>query len=274
MNRSFALALVLLLPASPALAEVPTGKLLSFTNSVLLRRTGSSEWGRVKAGEDLYRDDTIYTMADSYAGVRFETGESLNLTPNTLVVLRPPSGGAPGAEMLSGELRSWRSRVVTRTATILPKSEDAEFTTRMKKDFTTVVRVTRGVAEVQAQGKKVEVRQGYATEVRPNMAPAAPVAAPEPAELREAPSAADVPGAELPEHALAAIKVMRAYRLQAAGDPAFSKVLLDRTFEPEVKPDLSALLPAGTYFIRLAAIDLLGYQGKFSAPRRVRVGPK
>lgn len=273
MKRVFALAL-LLLPACPVRAEVPTGKLLSFTNSVLLRRTGSSDWGRVKAGEDLYRNDTIYTMADSYAGVRFETGESLNLTPNTLVVLRPPSGGAPGAEMLSGELRSWRSRVVTRTATIFPKSEDAEFTTRMKRDFTTVVKVTRGVAEVEAQGKKVELRKGYVTEVRPNMAPSAPVMAPDAGEPAAPSAAAGVPEAVLPAGALASIKVMKAYRLQAAGDPSFSKVLLDRTFDPEAKPDLAGLLPAGEYFVRLAAIDLLGYQGKFSAPRRVRVDPK
>jgi hypothetical protein len=272
-------------PAELLKEEYRAAKVVYLENSVLFRRPDSAEWGKAALQMDLFGRDTVYTMAASRAEVRFHTGETLGLTPNTLVVLRPPGKRKADAEMLAGELLSRRSRVVTRTAIILPKTADAEFSARMKKDLTTVVSVTRGVAEVEAQGKRVEVRKGYVTEVRLDRAPSAPVAlaAPEagtgaavPVPDRAPPPPASGPppaGQEawLPANALDSVYALSGYQLQVAKDRDFSVVVLDRTYGISEKPDLGRLLAPGDYFIRAAKIDLLGYKEKFSAPRPIKI---
>lgn len=281
----------------PAAAAEPPARLQSFANSVLCRRAGTADWAKAAEGMPLFRQDTIYTMADSRAEVRFLTGETLSLTPNTLVVLRPPGGA--GAAMLAGELRAARSRVVTRGAVIFPKTADAEFSAKVRPDRTTVVRVTRGVAEVRAQGKRVEVRTGYVTEVLPDRAPSVPVkappapgdapevpaAAPRPpenappaspggAEPPPAPAGAPVPTAFLPPNALDSVQAVKGYRLQVARDGGFREPVLDRVFE-RLDPDwLRDLLPPGDYFMRVAKIDLLGNEGKFSPPRPLKIAAR
>lgn len=267
------LPLLLLACPPPLPAEAPAGVLLSRENKVLLRRAGASEWRRPAAGQDLYRHDTVYTMAASYAEVRFNTGETLALNPNTLVILRPPGRKDAGAEMLSGELRSRRSRVVMRDAVISPATADAEFTALLKPDFTTVVKVTRGAAEVEARGKKVLVGAGNFSEVKPGGVPSPPAAlAGRPPRTPPAPgAAADAPGAALPADLLRSVKAIRGYRLQASPDPSFSAPVLDKVYEESDSPDLSSALPPGDYYVRAAQIDLLGYEGKFSAPKKVLV---
>lgn len=256
----------------PAAAAEPPARLESFANSVLYRRAGTADWGKAAEGLALYRQDTVYTMADSRAEVRFLNGESLSLTPNTLVVLRPPGGGAA---MLAGELRSARSRVVTRGAVIFPKTADAEFSAKVRPDLTTVVRVTRGVAEVRAQGKRVEVRTGYVAEVPPGRPPSVPVKAP-PApgasEQSPAPADAPAPAAFLPADALDSVQAVKGYRLQVARDSSFREPVLDRVFD-QLDPEwLRDLLPPGEYFMRAAKIDLLGNEGKFGRPRPLKLG--
>ncbi|MDD5208439.1 MAG: hypothetical protein PHV36_03570 [Elusimicrobiales bacterium] len=286
--RIFLSSIIIYLSLGSALAadELQAAKLVRFTNDVLFRRTGATDWGKARPLMDLFERDTVYTMASSRAEVRFHTGETLVLAPNTLVVLRPPGKKGADAEMVAGELRSRRSRIVTRNATILPKTADAEFTARMKADFTTIVSVTRGVAEVEAQGRKVEVRKGYFTEVRPDMPPSLPAVLS--AALKEGSSAAvllpekvpplrdsDPPAfAEfdfLPVNALDSVDANSGYQLQVAKDRDFAAILLDRTYKTSEKPDLKKLLPPGDYFMRAAKIDLLGYKGKFSAPRLIKI---
>lgn len=280
MKIFLAVLLICSFPGFGRAAE-DAAKLVYLANNVLFRRTGSSDWGKASLQMDLFGRDTVYTMAASRAEVRFHTGETLALTPNTLVVLRPPGKKDADAEMMAGELLSRHSRVVTRGATILPKTADAEFSARLKADLTAVVSVTRGVAEVEAQGRKVEVRKGYVTEVRPDMAPSVPVeaaalpktgeGAPAAVPARVPPPAADAPPADasLPPNALDSVYALSGYQLQVAKDRDFSAVVFDRTCNISEKPDLNKLLPPGEYFMRAAKIDLLGYKGKFSVPRPI-----
>ena len=284
--KIFLAAMVIFLTPGFARAAEPAANLVRFTKDVLVRRTGAADWGKASRLMDLFGRDTVYTMAGSRAEVRFHTGERLLLTPNTLVVLHPPGKKAAGAEMVAGELHSRHSRIVTRGAVILPKTADAEFSARLKEDLTTVVSVTRGVAEVEAQGRKVEVRKGYFTEVRPDMAPSLPV------ELAprlkastaagvtvpvQAPPLRDEEPPEfseydfLPPDALNSVDAQQGYQLQVAKDRGFSSVVHDRTYGTKERPDLSKLLPPGDYFMRAAKIDLLGYKGKFSAPRPIKI---
>lgn len=278
--------LIICLAPGFARAAEPSANLVRFTNDVLVRRLGAADWGKASRLMGLFGKDTVYTMAGSRAEVRFRTGERLLMAPNTLVVLHPPGKKEAGVEMVAGELLSRRSRIITRSATILPKTADAEFSARLKEDLTTVVSVTRGVAEVEAQGKKVEVRKGYFTEVRPEMAPSAPVelaarlktgkgaVAPEPVQappLREEEPPEFSEFDFLPPDALDSVETHQGYQLQVAADRDFSEVVLDRTYKITERPDLSKLLPPGTYFMRAAKIDLLGYKGRFSAPKPIRI---
>lgn len=284
--RLFLSGLIICLTLGFARAAEPSANLVRFTKDVLVRRLGATDWGKASRLMDLFGRDTVYTMAGSRAEVRFHTGERLLLAPNTLVVLHPPGKKDAEVEMVAGELLSRRSRIITRSATILPKTADAEFSARLKEDLTTVVSVTRGVAEVEAQGKKVEVRKGYFTEVRPEMAPSLPVkltarlkagtAAAAPAPV-QAPPLRDTEPPEfsefdfLPPDALDSVDTHQGYQLQVASDRDFSVLVFDRTYKTSERPDLNKLLPPGAYFMRAAKIDLLGYKGKFSPPRAIRV---
>lgn len=277
MKRVLAIAALMFLPGLVRAAEDPRppapARLLGFTRDVMYRRSGAADWLGVRLNMDLFGGDTLYTRAGSRAVVRFYTGETLGLTPNSLVVLRPPARKAAGVEMVSGELVSRRARVITRTATILPATPDAEFSAKIKADRTTTVKVTRGMAEVEAQGKRVLVRTGFVTEVRPDMPPSEPVMAPVPAAPAASAAPAEAPSASLPPGALDSVEAVSAYQLQVARDKDFKDLLVDRVYDVSENPDLSALLPPGEYFFRIAKIDLLGYKGKFSAPRPLKVKP-
>ena len=277
MKRVLAIAALMFLPGLVRAAEDPRppapARLLGFTRDVMYRRSGAADWLGVRLNMALFGGDTLYTRAGSRAVVRFYTGETLGLTPNSLVVLRPPARKAAGVEMVAGELVSRRARVITRTATILPATPDAEFSAKIKADRTTTVKVTRGMAEVEAQGKRVLVRTGFVTEVRPDMPPSEPLMAPVPAAPAASAAPAEAPSASLPPGALDSVEAVSAYQLQVARDKDFKDLLVDRVYDVSENPDLSALLAPGEYFFRIAKIDLLGYKGKFSAPRPLKVKP-
>lgn len=275
-------------------------KLVYFLNEVFFRRTGVSDWQNVSARMDLFKNDALRTKAEARADVRFYTGETLNLYQNTVAVLRPPGKRKVDVEMLAGELHSVRSRVLTRSAAITPKTRDAEFGTRIGEDLTTVVKVTRGLVDVEAHGSKVEVPAGFGTEVKMDMPPSRPVklallprfeseggsvyaprpfapvkitapAAPPPA---PAPAGNETDRSTDPDAIVKLLSVgmpVQGYHLQISRDRRFDAPLFDKVYDAVEDIDLSESLPPGDYFMRVALIDLLGFEGKFSQPRRVRV---
>lgn len=247
-------------------------KLVYLANEVLLRRAGSADWLRAVELADLFRNDTLYTRAGARAEVKFHAGERLSLAPNTLAVLNPPGRKDADVEMLAGELRSFKSRVLTRSAVITPKGADAEFTARVAKDLSTVVKVSRGSVDVEAQGKKVEVKSGYGLVVKSGMAPPVPVklaAPPPPGAAPAAPAALPAPAA--PDEKMVFTEPISGYRVQVSRDAGFSAPVLDKVYSEIERPDLRALLPPGEYYLRVAPIDLLGYEGKFKSPSRLSV---
>jgi len=157
-------------------------RLVYHINEVLHRPVGGARWGAVRTNMDLYRSDTLRTTINARADVRFYTGEVLNLMPNSMAVLRPPQKDAD-VQLLSGEMRGLRSRVVTASARIVPRTRDTEFGAKIKEDLTTLVQVYKGRAAVEAQGKVVEVSEGFASEVKMDMPPSQPVKLPAVPEL-------------------------------------------------------------------------------------------
>jgi hypothetical protein len=297
-------------------------KLVYYINEVLFRRSGVSDWKGVAMKMDLFKSDTLRTRANARADVKFYTGEVLNLYPNSIAVLRPPDKKNTDVELLVGEMRGLRSRVVTASARITPRTRNTEFGARLKEDLTTIVQVYRGRADVEAQGKTVEVAAGFAAEVKMDMPPSDPVKLPPLPELEQSQTALaasgaprlrtdggvvslgmkkdlKVPGAtaflpkdrdltkDLPAAGnandkaidtseivkmLSVANPVQSYHLQISKDPSFSGLLLDKTYDAFETIDLNELVPPGKYHMRVALVDLLGFEGKFNSPRQITVG--
>ena len=299
--------------------EYRAAKLVYSLNEVLFRRTGVTDWQGVNTKMDLFKNDTLRTMAEARADIKFYTGEILNLFPNSIAVLRPPGKKNVDVELLAGELRSVKSRVITASARITPKTKDTEFGAKLKDDLTTLVQVTKGKVDVEAQGKTVEVLEGFASEVKMDMAPSQPVKMPALPQFEHGSvtalstasgpqlrtdggvislanmktsqrPAATLPKGELPKDIPAAdisgkgidtseiVKLLsvgnpvQSYHLQVSKDQSFTTTILNKEYDAFDKIDLNELLPPGNYFMRIALVDLLGFEGKFSAPRPLKVG--
>lgn len=298
-------------------------KLVYFINDVMSRRSGGADWAAVAGGMDLFKGDTLRTRVDARADVKFYTGEVLNLFPNSIAVLRPPADKNTDVRLMAGEMRGLRSRVVTPSSRITPKTKDTEFGAKIREDLTTVVQVFKGKADVEAGGKTVEVPAGFASEVKLDMQPSQPVKLPPLPQLAEGSQTAlanssatqfksdggvvslsmgrpvktgsvDVKmpdgkigvgtGAKVPDlndknldaaemiKMLSAANPVQGYHLQVSRDQAFGTMALNKTYDAFEKIDLNAMLPPGDYYMRVALVDLLGFEGKFSAPRPIKVG--
>ena len=311
--------MALKVPVSLLKEQYRAAKLVYFLNEVLLRPSGVSDWKNVSASMDLFKADTLRTRAGARADVKFYTGEILNLYPNSIAVLRPPGDKDTDVRLMAGEMRGLRSRVVTASARITPKTKDTEFGAKIKDDLTTLVQVYKGKADVEAGGKTVEVLEGFASEVRMDMPPSNPVKLPKLPDFDASrtqlasggktpqlttsggvvslnmgkpvkqPAGADLPkadpgGAKVPDlndKALDAAEIVKlisvgnpvqSYHLQVSRDQTFATTVLDKNYDSFEDINLNNLLQPGNYYMRVALIDLLGFEGKFSAPRPVKVG--
>lgn len=310
-------------PVSLIKEQYRAAKLIYFINDVMSRRSGGADWAAVAGGMDLFKGDTLRTRVDARADVKFYTGEVLNLFPNSMAVLRPPGDKNTDVRLMAGEMRGLRSRVVTPSSRITPKTKDTEFGAKIREDLTTVVQVFKGKADVEAGGKTVEVPAGFASEVKLDMQPSQPVKLPPLPQLAEGSQTAlaggsatqfkndggvvslamgkpvktgDVnvkmpdgkagvgTGAKVPDlndknldagemiKMLSAANPVQGYHLQVSKDQAFGAMALNKTYDAFEKIDLNSMLPPGDYYMRVALIDLLGFEGKFSAPRPIKVG--
>lgn len=315
--------MVLKVPVNLIKEQYRAARLVYYINGVLLRKSGSADWKAVVMNMNLFKSDTLRTTVDARADVKFYTGEILNLYPNSIAVLRPPNKKAE-VELLAGEMRGVRSRVITASARITPRTSDTEFGARIKEDLTTLVQVYKGMASVEAQGKTVEVPEGFASEVKVDMPPSQPVKLPPlpefesggpagtariglpmikmegarfslnmkvassargaqggrlqapGAELKDVPDVGDVnvKGIDANEIAklISVANPVRAYHLQISQNQNFTSLLLNRSYDVFDEIDLTQLVAPGVYWMRVSYIDLLGFEGKFNAPRQITVG--
>lgn len=318
-NPSIALpGMALKIPVHLIKEEYRAAQLVYFLNQVLFRRSGVSDWKDVSKSMDLYKHDTLRTRVDARADVKFYTGEILNLYPNSIAVLRPPGEKDTDVRLMAGSMRGLRSRVVTASARIVPKTRDTEFGAKINDDLTTVVQVYKGKANVEAQGKTVEVAAGFASEVKMDMPPSRPVKLPPLPELSvsatrlasgktprlssnggivslnldkakvkaaspnvkvgagKGPGIPDVNDKSIDASEIVKMisvgNAVQSYHLQVSRSTDFTSVVFDRSYDAFDNIDLNSVLPPGDYYMRVSLIDLLGFEGKFSAPRPIKVG--
>jgi hypothetical protein len=294
--------LTLRVPVTLIKEDLRAAHLVHRSNRVDFRRKATADWTSALEGMELLKGDALRTFDDAHAKVKFLSAELLSVDPNSLVIIKPPRVDFD-VELKSGSIFTGRSRVVTATARITPKTRDTQYSTRIEPDFTTKVAVHRGLAAVEAQGQTVDVKAGMATEIKMGMAPSAPTPIPDlpdfearAAEFNGQPihRAAVLANGSLVADGAAAEQLERApdaaglrgevtslrigipisgYRVQASLRQDFERVSFDKTFDAEERFDMryEKLLP-GVYWFRIALVDLLGTQEKWSAPRLFSMG--
>lgn len=156
--------------------------LIKLINDVKYRRRNTNEWKKAYLNMQLLNNDSIKTGKDSYGKVKFYSGEILTIDQNSLVVLRPEYVQEE-AELLIGDIRARRTRVVTPSAVIepkvLPTMENTDYRVKVKEDKTTLVAVYKGAAEVTAQNKTVTLTAGFGTEIKYLSPPSEPIPLPD-----------------------------------------------------------------------------------------------
>lgn len=267
-------------------------------NKVLVRRKDRPDWRDTKLAMELFRGDTLRTLDDSRARVKFLDKELVNLESNSMAVIKPEEDS--DIVLKSGAVFAGHARVVTASASITPRTKDTRYSARVEPDLTTKVEVYKGLAAVDAQGSSVEVPAGMETRVAPGLAPEVPRALTEVTDLEaraaEFDSAVAVGGGAAPKpradlaaptaeadasslrgdiDALHVGLPIQGYHIQASRDREFRSVVFDRKYETDEKFVPSETnLPPGVYWWHVAIIDLLGTEGNYSEPRYFSIGIK
>ena len=296
--------MTLRVPVALIKENMRAAELIYLINKVNFRRRETADWKPAAQDMQLFRGDGLRTYDDSRAKVKFLNKELLSLEPNSMAIIKPVD--APTDVVLkSGGIFVGHSRVATVSATIIPKTRDTQFSARVRQDLSTLVEVYTGKAAVQAQGQSVDVSAGQQSEVKMGLAPAAPtriadlpdfearaaeftgsdiqgesrVRIAKGAQLASGADADSINKARDAGNLTGEVESLRigmpisGYRVQASRSREFEKLAFDKTYDPEDKVDPSSQsLPPGVYWWRVALIDLLGVEGKFSSPRLYSVG--
>jgi len=282
----------LLVPKELIKEDLRSAALEIVVRDVLSRKKDTADWKDALVQDDLYHGDSLRTLSESRARVRFYGGGRLSVDPNSMAILKAPKKEDHDIRLMSGSVHAARTRVATPSALITPKGEGSRFSARVNQDLSTSVQVFEGAAEVKGTGRTVEVKAGDYTKVPVGEGPTRPAripnfgrlqtqvaqaeaAAPEPIVIvRRIPRTPAAPAPEEidlsnPEPGMP----VAAYRVQASRTQDFTKPAYEKVYDVEEKVDLAAAGLRGRYWVRAAPIDLLGTQEPFSPPRQVEVLP-
>ncbi len=142
-------------------------------NRVLYRRRDTADWKSSKTGMELYQGDSLRTLEESRARVKFLNKELLSLEPDSMAVIKP-SDQDVDVVLKAGSVFAGHARVATANMRVTPRTRETRYAASIEPDLTTRVEVYKGVAAVDAQGSEVEVPAGMQTRVRPGLAPEVP----------------------------------------------------------------------------------------------------
>ena len=269
-----------------------------FVNLVTRRAKDTPAWKNVSLGLELYRGDTLRTHEDSRARVMLLDKELLGLEPNSMAVIKPSEDS--DLVLSRGSVYAGKAKVVAGTARVTPHSADTRYAATIEPNLTTKVEVFRGTATVSAQGGSVDVPAGMETLVPPGMLPLPPRLNTSMAllEIRDheytsslttgggfAPDPRPAPPAREPEGDVESVRgdisvlrigqPIKGYHVQASSTSDFRRIEFDRLYdegERFVSEDVG--LKPGVYWWRVAAIDLLGTQGRYNSPHYYSIGLK
>jgi len=285
------------IPKKEIKEDLRAATLVEVKRKVSYRKRNKPQWKPAKQGKLLFNGDGLKTREKSSARVEFFGGSQLSITPNSMVILRSPHKADHSLLLKRGTVLANFVRVRTPSALVIPKDRNTKFTAKVSEDLSTRVQVYKGTAEVKdLEGKKsVSVKAGFFTDIKLDQLPTVPGKIPnlnialnaEIDELSEGEveSLVHVRRGEVPSlrspvkglraelRGLAVGMPVSAYHLQVSKSRRFSKIAFDRTYDAYASIDLKqARLVEGKYWVRVAAIDLLGKKGTFSRPYKYEVG--
>jgi len=303
--------------------EYRAAKFIEVVNDVRFRREKSSIWNSAIKKAEVYNGDAIRSNSNSMADIKFYTGQILNVFPNSMLIVRSPKEKNNDIRLMSGEIRTVNTRVITPSARIIPKTTNTEFGAKINDDLSTKVEVYKGEAKVESKNGSVDIKEGFTTQIKLGSSPSSPVKMDKIETLQEMKTRisekfnvkyvnsgntknsnidikangekemdkvqigegnvkVDIKGKNdvklkdvLDINDLQALididKTVSGYRLQISRSQDFSQVIFDKKYDVFTRPDLRMILSNGMYWIRYAYIDLLGFQGEFSQPKKLEV---
>src|SRR5690348_9027519 len=102
------------------------------SNRVLCRRKATADWKEAEGQMELFRGDSLRTLDSSKAKVKFLNADLLSLDPNSLAIIKPMREDYD-VELKTGGLFVGKSRVVTASARITPKTSDTQYSARVRQ---------------------------------------------------------------------------------------------------------------------------------------------
>ncbi|MCX7641622.1 MAG: LysM peptidoglycan-binding domain-containing protein [Elusimicrobiales bacterium] len=278
--------------------EYRAAKFDRIIGDVRIRPVDETAWKSAKDVKDVFKGDTIKTGSDSYADIRFYTGQLLNIFANSMIVIKPPIKDKSDIRLVAGQIKAKDTSIITVSAKITPKVKNTEIAAKIREDLSTVVHVYKGEAEVEGKGKIVTLKEGFATEVRLNSTPSVPQKVPNiltakippvdtivdknvitikavsntqpPKQNIELDKKQETKDLELTGNVqIDLTKTISGYRIQVAKDKEFNNIVFDRKFDVFKQLDLKNYLYRGKYYFRISYIDLIGFEGDFSQPKEI-----
>ena len=272
---------------------VPRAAVLSYLNNdVRSRRASEIIWQAASVNMPLYEKDAVQTLKRSSAVITFDEKNFLNVSQNSLVIIKEIEESRIQKEKrsvlvlidgdLAGQLQQSKKTDVrllvnTPTATTEVTSdkqtgEKAVFEISVKPDQTSKIKVLRGSAKVRAQGKEVELKAHQMTEVAVNQPPKEPTALPRAVFLQTPPGRAGFYYADFPPQINFSWTTERSavkYHFEISQDPLFRSVI----FEEKISRNtfLYGNLKQGRYYWRVRAVDRRGEEGEPSEARPLGV---
>ncbi|MBI5623185.1 MAG: LysM peptidoglycan-binding domain-containing protein [Elusimicrobia bacterium] len=297
--------MVIRVPVRLIKENLRAAKLVYRLNEVLFRKKETAAWSPAASNMELFRGDWLRTGKESKARVQFLTEDLLVLDASSMVELKPKNKNSD-VELRGGGayFGGGNSKVATPSLLITPKTKDTKYSVQVNERLDTRVKVIEGQTTVEAEGRKVDVNADQGIEVKLGEAPGVPIPADSlpdfpgrsadfadaiaslkgkskmkvslpPASAAPAVGAATGLGALKKELDRVSVgEPVSGYRLQAASDRAFTRMAVNRVFEVGAKMDLSRSLASGRYWVRFIPIDLLGGEGKPSAPKLYDFNPR
>ncbi len=285
------------IPVALIKEEFRTAQLVKMEADVRYKRKTETDFKPANPDMILRYEDSLRTMKGGLARVKFPSNETIQINENSLVVLKPEKI-LQEVQLMQGAVQASKARVIMPGGTVVhPQNKNSQYQAKVREDESEVVFVYKGEVNVTAQGKTVRVKEGFGTQV-PKSAP--PL---EPMPLKEFKdfNPADFPTSKLVTKSAAATtpppkaaptvvapppptensgskaksivnkNMLASYHLQLAKDEDFRQIVFEKTdptgapFDIRTQPGI----PDGTYFTRVAFLDLLGNQGAYSTPAMV-----
>jgi hypothetical protein len=290
--------MALRLPTQSLRTEFQAARIVSAFNRVFYRRKEGESWVTAVKDMEVFRNDTIKTMEEATAVIRFTDDDLMQIGPDSLAIVMPTAQDYH-VELKRGGVVSSNKTVRIGSANVSPSSPDTVYTARVSDDDTVVVQVYKGNAAVEAAGKTVQVAAGMAVSAKPGSAPSLPFDIPDLASFKSLmsgfeeklislkkaivkpsapPKAASSPAARVeglnPD--AASLKVgqpIMGYRVECSKAPDFEVLVVRQFFDvdaPMGPEDFN--IPRDRYWCRMAAVDLLGATEKFKEPKSYSLG--